>query len=173
MHTTSQLSLRLHPAFVLLTALLVVLVVGGLGGCDSGKASDKSLLFVTVDQGQKLAAGERSLLGKHSAATWVDARTHEDYDAGHIPGAISLPFERVTADHFIVKDKPIVIVYGADFNDARANGMSKRLKELLEGHDIRTLDGGIRAWTAAGNELERTDGSTVTTAPTATAPTRQ
>ena len=152
---------------------ILLVAVGGLGGCDTGKSSDKSLLFVNVDQGQKLAAGERSLLGKHSAATWVDARTREDYDTGHIPGAISLPFERVTAEHFIVKDKPIVIVYGADFNDARANGMSKRLKELLEGHDIRTLDGGVRAWTAAGNELERSDGATVTTSPAASAPAGQ
>lgn len=152
--------------FTSIVAVLVTILAGlVLAGCDSGKRSDKSLVLITVDQGQKLAAGERSLLGKTTAATWVDARTTEDYNAGHIPGAMSLPFERATIDHYLIRDKPIVIVYGADYNDARANAMSKRLQELLEGHDIRTLDGGIRAWTTAGLELETTTSGAAAASP--------
>jgi 3-mercaptopyruvate sulfurtransferase SseA len=119
------------------------------------KGSDKDLVIVeTVGEGQRLVEGERGLLGATKSAVWVDARTKSDYDAGHIPGAISLPFERVSLDYYIIEDKPIVIVYGAEYNDNRARAMSKRLFELLKDHDIRTLDGGVRAWTAAGNELE-------------------
>jgi 3-mercaptopyruvate sulfurtransferase SseA len=114
--------------------------------------------MVTVEEGQRLVAGEKTLLHGRRAAVWVDARSKADYDAGHIPGAISLPFERVTTEYFAIEREPIVIVYGADYNDARANGMSKRLKQLMPENDIRTLDGGVRAWTTAGNELETSSG---------------
>jgi rhodanese-related sulfurtransferase len=127
-----------------------------LAACESAsKISDGDLHMVDVAEGQRLVAGEKTLLHGRRAAVWVDARSQADYDAGHIPGAISLPFERVTTEYSTIEHEPIIIVYGADYNDARANGMSKRLKELLEDSDIRTLDGGVRAWTAAGNELEK------------------
>ena len=145
--------MSLSPSFV--AALLLSVTLGGfVGGC-TNKASDKSLQFIKVDEAQRLAAGERSLLGGNKFAAYVDARTDADYQSGHIPGAVSLPFERVSRDSYLLNDYGVIIVYGADYNDARANGMSKRLKELLKDRDIRTLDGGIRAWTAAGNELEK------------------
>ncbi len=145
------------PRFTLFCTLTAVMLFS-LGGCAGDKTSDKSIAFITLDQAQRLVAGERNLFGAGKAATWVDARTKTDFDAGHIPGAVSLPFERASADHHLLKDLPILIVYGAEYNDARANGMSKRLRELLPGHDIRTFDGGVRAWTAAGNELDKSSG---------------
>lgn len=137
-----------------LAALLIACVVG----CESSKKSDRDIKFVTLDQAQRLAAGEKNFIGASKAGTWLDARTKADFDAGHIPGAMNLPFERATADFYLLKDIPILIIYGADYNDVRANGMSKRLMDLLPEHDIRTFDGGIRAWTAAGNELEKSSG---------------
>ena len=143
----------MHKPFTALSLLCLILCAGF--GCSH--KNDKDLVMISLEDGQRLVAGEKSLLGGTKAAVWVDARTRVDYDAGHSPGAISLPFERVTPDHYLIENEPTVIVYGADYNDSRAKAMSKRLLfELLEGHDIRTLDGGIRAWTAAGNELETT-----------------
>ena len=49
-----------------------------------------------------------------------------------------------------------MIVYGNDYNDPVADGMSKRLIEL--GHkDVRTLMGGLRAWKADGYAVESGD----------------
>jgi 3-mercaptopyruvate sulfurtransferase SseA len=138
-----------------LSGALIVLMLAG--GCETNKPTDKSLSFVDVAEGERLVAGEKTLLQGHRSAAWVDARASADYDAGHIPGAISLPFERVSLEYDRLKDEPIVIIYGADYNDNRANGMAKRLRELMEDADIRILDGGVRAWTAAGNELETTN----------------
>jgi 3-mercaptopyruvate sulfurtransferase SseA len=137
------------------TGIILTLAALTLAAGCANKASDKSLQFVKVDEAQRLAAGERSLLGGNKFAAYVDARTDADFQAGHIPGALSLPFERVSRDSYLLNDYGVLIVYGADYNDARANGMSKRLRELLKDRDIRTLDGGVRAWTAAGNELEK------------------
>ena len=141
-------------------ALLFAIAILGpaLAAC-TNKPSDKSLVFVSVAEGEKLAAGGGGLLGNSKGGVWVDARTKTDFDAGHIPGAISLPFEKVSTEFYTVKDYSVLIVYGSDYNDVRANGMSKRLKELLDGGDIRTLDGGVRAWTAAGNQLEAAPGA--------------
>jgi 3-mercaptopyruvate sulfurtransferase SseA len=138
-----------------ITGIILTLAALTLAAGCANKASDKSLQFVKVDEAQRLAAGERSLLGGNKFAAYVDARTDADFQAGHIPGALSLPFERVSRDSYLLNDYGVLIVYGADYNDARANGMSKRLRELLKDRDIRTLDGGVRAWTAAGNELEK------------------
>lgn len=130
-----------------------------LTSCESAsKIDDGKLVMVNVEEGQRLVAGETTLLHGRRAAIWVDARSKADFDAGHIPGAISMPFERVSTEYYAIANAPIVIVYGADYNDARANGMSKRLKQLIVGSDIRTLDGGVRAWIKAGNELEKGPG---------------
>ena len=71
---------------------------------------------------------------------------------GHIRGAVSLPFSRVSTDYPILHQYDTVIVYGKDYNDPVAEGMSKRLIELGVS-DVRTLRGGLRAWESAGNEL--------------------
>lgn len=139
---------------IAISSVLALATFAGLPAC-TNSTSDKNLVIVNVAEGQRLTAGERGLLGKSKPAAWVDARTKADFDAGHIPGAMSLPFENVTADYYTVKDLSIIVVYGADYNDARAKAMSKRLMELMPGHDVRLLDGGVRAWTAAGNELEK------------------
>ena len=92
------------------------------------------------------------------AGAWVDARPEADYRAGHIPGAISMPYERVTLDHKLLNGYDVIVVYGNDYNDTRANGMSKRLIELGHG-DVRTLTGGMRAWKAEGNSIETSEGA--------------
>jgi rhodanese-related sulfurtransferase len=161
--TTMMRATRWVPGWFAAPAVRAVAIVLfaaiGLAGCDSAsKISDSKLVMVNVEEGQRLVAGERTLLHGKRSAVWVDARSKTDFDAGHIPGAINLPFEFVSTEYVIIENELIIIVYGADYNDARANGMSKRLKQLIPSADIRTLDGGIRAWTAAGNELEKSGG---------------
>lgn len=135
-------------AFVLLTLTTV------LAGC-SNKITDHVLQPVNVSEAQELVQGKRKLMGiaGTQAGVWVDSRPENDFNAGHIPGAINLPYERVTLDHKMLKDYDVVVVYGSDYGDTRADGMSKRLIEL--GHkDVRTLVGGLRAWKADGNPVE-------------------
>ncbi len=107
-----------------------------------------------VPEALKLSEEHKTLLGlgPRTTAAWVDPRSPAEYDAGHIPGALCMPFQTVTSEHGRLRDYSLVIVYGRDYNDEKANGMSKRLMEL--GHkDVRTLRGGLRAWVADGREL--------------------
>ncbi|MCI0365389.1 MAG: rhodanese-like domain-containing protein [Phycisphaerales bacterium] len=131
------------------------LLAGAMSGTGcSSKPSDRDLVLLGPDQATELVAGKRTLLVLGSEeAVWVDARSESDFRTGHIPGAISLPYERVSADHKQLDDYDILIVYGNDYNDPRSVGMSKRLMEL--GHkDVRTLQGGFRAWKEEGNPIE-------------------
>ena len=124
-----------------------------LVGCAS--TSDKDLVYVNTTEAKEVVAGKPKLLGFGGAdeGTWIDSRSEQDFIQGHIPGAVSLPFEHVTEDHAKLKKYKILIVYGEDYNDNRADAMSKRLITL--GHrDVRTLTGGMRAWKSDGNAIE-------------------
>src|SRR5262245_48560397 len=148
-------SARLRLAQAMIAALAFVWVVGGLAGC-ANKPSDKDLVLIAPDEAIKLAQGKRTLVLNKETGVYIDARSESDFHKEHIPGAISLPYERVTEDHKMLDQYPILIVYGADYNDARANGMSKRLMTLGHG-DVRTLNGGLRAWKTAGNPVEASE----------------
>jgi thiosulfate/3-mercaptopyruvate sulfurtransferase len=99
----------------------------------------------------------------------VDARPAADYEQGHLPGSISLPVEETFDPNQsrnypdtparleallrrkVVADGRRVLVY-----DAGAQTPAARLFWTLEylGHqDVAILDGGLKAWQAAGGTL--------------------
>lgn len=101
-------------------------------------------------EAQRLVTRSGGLLGLVSSkGAWVDPRSSRDYQEGHIPGAVNLPFQDVSSGYKQFEGYSVVVVYGTDHVDARADAMSKRLLELgLK--DVRTLRGGMRAWIEAG-----------------------
>ncbi len=117
------------------------------------KISDRNLVLVNPDEGRRLATRTEGLLGIAPwKGAWVDPRSARDYQDGHIPGAISLPFQDVSEGYRSLEAYNVVIVYGNHFEDVRADAMSKRLMELgLK--DVRTLRGGLQAWVAAGQPI--------------------
>lgn len=136
-----------------ISALLTIITLMCLPGCVN-KPSDKDLAIVPADQALEIVQGKKSLLGLgDQTAVWIDSRTPVNFRAGHIPNAINLPYERVSSDHRRLNEYDILIVYGNDYDDPRAVGMSKRLIEL--GHsDVRTLLGGLRAWKDQDRPIE-------------------
>ena len=136
----------------ILTLTLVTILIGG---CQSGGISDKNLSFLGPDEAMVEVQGRKRLLGLagESVGTWVDARAASDFSAGHIPGAISLPLNRVADEHQQLKEFDVIVVYGESYADAKAEGLSKRLMEL--GHKtVYTRRGGMQAWTSAGNSTQ-------------------
>ena len=79
----------------------------------------------------------------------------EDYEAGHIPGAISLPFPMIEQDHkSYLRNAGTIVVYDTDWDDVIAVSASKRLMELSY-KEVFTLRGGLEAWVADGNPVEK------------------
>lgn len=85
----------------------------------------------------------------------VEVLAKEEYDKGHIPGAINIPLEELEklAKHKLKKTDAIV-VYCSSYTCQASTKAARRLLDL--GYS-RTLDfkGGKRWWKHAGLELEK------------------
>ena len=137
-----------------LIGILSAMLALAAGGCQGEKTSDRDLTFVGPTEGMNLAQGKKKLLGLggETAGAWIDPRHEREYIAGHIPGAMHVPFKRLDELYTTIEGYDVVIVYGGDYNDALAQAMSKAL--IQKGHnDVRTLKGGLRAWKDAGCEV--------------------
>jgi rhodanese-related sulfurtransferase len=86
---------------------------------------------------------------------WIDARVQEQFDAGHVPGALLLneqKFEEQLVgylDTLQTNNKPIVVYCSAAKCDASRHVL-ERLKQLLPIENAFVLKGGWKAWQAAG-----------------------
>ena len=113
------------------------------------RAMQAGIEIVDVARAREIVQGGEVLV--------CDARRGEEFDAGHLPGAVSFPFEtreeafNELAALFTPEQAVMVYCTGRDCDDAlllgnflRAQG-SKRVILFLEG---------IAGWKAAGNPLE-------------------
>jgi rhodanese-related sulfurtransferase len=85
---------------------------------------------------------------------WIDARIQEQYDAGHIPGALLLNEQHFEEQLFTYLDilqtntKPIILYCGAARCDA-SRKILERLKQTLPVENAFVLKGGWNAWKEA------------------------
>ncbi len=141
-----------HPGLATIGMFVLLLVL--MTGCEGIKTSDRDISYVDPEAGMEAVREKKTLLGMGAMqkGVWVDPRGATEFEKGHIPGAINLPFQNVTDDHYLVRDYDVIVVYGKDYNDPKATGMSKKLLEL--GYkNVKTLRGGLRAWKESGNGL--------------------
>jgi len=138
-----------------IAASLLALALGWLAGC-AKSISDRDIRLVDVAEAVDLVAGRKVLFGLAGteAGAFVDPRSERAYGEGHVPGAVNVPFKFVATRYESLRKYDVVVVYGDSYNDEVADGMSKRLLELGL-NDVRTLKGGLQAWTSAGRTLNK------------------
>lgn len=90
---------------------------------------------------------------KNDTAVIIDVRTQEEWDAGHIPGAIHIPLSEVKGrlDEFKgYEGKTLVMQCRSGRRSAKAANI------LLEAgyEDVSNLTGGIKAWGKAKLPVE-------------------
>lgn len=98
------------------------------------------------------AADVRDLLSSDRNAYVLDVRLPEQFAESHIPGSISLPVGQLAlaADEIVaVNQAPIVTVSNGD----RRARIAAAVLHQMDYPNVRYLEGGIEAWTSAGNEL--------------------
>lgn len=91
-----------------------------------------------------------------AGALILDVREQDEWDAGHIEGAVHIPLADVPARLDEVPDDERLIVV------CRSGGRSARAVAWLgeNGYDATNLAGGMGAWADAGRPMVSTDGAT-------------
>lgn len=100
-----------------------------------------------------LPADLEKRISEGTVLTLIDLRDEDKFIAGHLPGARHVPYGLVK-DQFNKKEIPAeqeIILY--DETDLRSVIMAKELLKM-GANDVKILEGGISAWTAAGQALE-------------------
>ncbi|WP_353647785.1 rhodanese-like domain-containing protein [Nakamurella sp. A5-74] len=108
-------------------------------------APDQSLNNIAPDVAARLIDnGEARLL---------DVREDDEWQAGHSPSAIHLPLGQLDPAE-VADDLPVITV-------CRSGGRSAKAAAALAaaGHRVSNLEGGMRAWSAAGLPVRTDDGS--------------
>jgi rhodanese-related sulfurtransferase len=117
---------------------------------------------MATDTTSTLAAGAISLaemkrLFDEGSVIILDARDAAEYEQGHIPGAINIPYDRIP-EYFDVLQSQVptdahVVVYcrslTCDFSDQLATEL-----KILGYQNVSVFSGGWEQWTTAGYPIE-------------------
>lgn len=84
-------------------------------------------------------------------AVVLDVREQDEWDAGHTPGAVHIPLGDLPSRLGELPDTDAGVLAVT----CRSGGRSSRAVEWLaqQGFDVASLDGGMKAWEAAGKPL--------------------
>lgn len=83
-----------------------------------------------------------------SRMTVIDVRPRDEFDAGHLPRAMSLPLDELDGRIAEIPEGATVVVYCRGELCRLARDAARRLREL--GIDARAMDEGIIEWRATG-----------------------
>jgi rhodanese-related sulfurtransferase len=93
-----------------------------------------------------------ALLAGHAGFVVLDVRSAEDFAAGHVPGAVSLPHRRINERNLAVHPPDaLFVVYCSGPHCNGADRAAVRLARL--GRPVKKMIGGITGWRDEGFEL--------------------
>ncbi|MDZ4754520.1 MAG: rhodanese-like domain-containing protein [Phycisphaerae bacterium] len=139
-----------------------------VGGCTTNVVDPHVMWAETTSDALDLMSKPRGTFGLSGPpnSAWVDPRTESAFEAGHIPGAINLPFERLEAEHVVAfKGIDVIVIYDVDYDSAVQMAYAKRLIALgYKAENVVCLRGGLKAWKRDGNAIATGKGADATTA---------
>ena len=121
--------------------ILLLFLIVSLAGCGSREEDTMN----TVSYQQITAEEAKSMMEEQPDAVILDVREQDEYDAGHIPGAVLLSFGTIdeeTAASAIPENDTVVLVYCRSGN--RSKTASQSLVDL--GYTQIYEFGGIQDW---------------------------
>lgn len=161
-HTSPLVSSSLVASPIIVMCLLLA----SCGGNDSSSADTVPVETMAAeaapdDTGEQAAAGVRLVEPEEAAAiitdppddlVILDVRTQEEFDEGHIDGAVMLDFYR---DDFETElaDLDASVPYVVYCGSGNRSGQTIALMEDLEFRTVADVNGGVLAWQTAGLPL--------------------
>ena len=103
--------------------VIAIILLGLLVGCGPAVASEQ---ITAADLATQIQAGTAPLI--------VDVRSPEEYAAGHVPGAINLPFREIDQHLEMLRSHPQLVIYcerGVRANIAEATLAEAGLDNVL------------------------------------------
>jgi rhodanese-related sulfurtransferase len=108
-----------------------------------------------VSQTERLTVGDFAVrLAADPELQVLDVRERGEWDAGHIPGSVPLPWhDIVEVPPGLDPARPVAVICAAGLRAATAASLLRRhgAEQVLH-----VIDGGVPAWGRLGNQLERT-----------------
>ncbi|MEX0887005.1 MAG: rhodanese-like domain-containing protein [Phycisphaeraceae bacterium] len=119
-----------------LTLLLALL---SLAACNPGRhTSDRDLVILDASE-------IAFLLDEPGRVVLVDVRPREQYEAGHLPGAVHMPLPAMIAEDEQLAEARAIVVYGQGDGSRLAAAGAKKLMRLGY-EDVAEFRGGVEAW---------------------------
>ena len=120
---------------------LIILLLAALllTGCGQAKENDREAVYVSIT-----AQEAKQIMDTEEGYIILDVRTQEEYDAGHIPGAILIPYTQIAekAEEVLTDKDQLILVYCR--SGRRSKIASEALAEL--GYTNIKEFGGIIDW---------------------------
>ena len=88
-------------------------------------------------------------IARQAGALLIDVREPDEYEDGHVPGAVSMPLGVLPVRTLeLPKDSPVYVI-------CQMGGRSMQAAMFLDraGYDARSVAGGTNAWISAGHPL--------------------
>jgi rhodanese-related sulfurtransferase len=134
-----------------LAALLAPTLCGlALAACTPAAAVGESSSAAAPASVGTIAATDLSALVAQGKARLIDVRTPEEFASGHIPGATNIPLDTFDPAALGSEDGKETILY---CRSGRRSGIAAEKLAEAEGSTVRHLDGGILAWSEAGQPV--------------------
>lgn len=129
---------------LLISGVLIVIAVVAVGALlltQNNTSSPTGSVISPQDYQSRFASADHLL---------IDVRTPEEFNSGHIAGAINIPLDTISSRMGEIPTDRDVVLY------CRSGNRSNQARQLLNGQGYtRIYDlGGIIAWQAAGNPVE-------------------
>ncbi len=130
----------MKKSIVLIALLLLVFTAGCSASGPAGDTEKREPTFHQISQEEA-----KEMMAKDDGHVVVDVRRQDEYDAGHIPGAILVPNESIGCDspEALPDYDQIILVY------CRSGNRSKQAAQKLAGMGYTNIYefGGITTWT--------------------------
>lgn len=123
-----------------------------LAGCAGSGSADGTVAATTVDGVKHLGVKGFAALAGAPTTVVLDVRTPEEFAAGHLPGARDVDFRSVDFDaQLATLDKRAT--YAVYCHSGNRSGQALQRMQAAGFTQVADLDGGVTAWTQAGNSL--------------------